>query len=145
MKHLLVINVFFSPRSYGGATVVAEELARRVAADGDWQVSVLSFSDYGTLEKPAMIRTRLPEGLDHYTINLGGPRSRDLAFDNLAVTAMAADLIGRLRPDAAHVHCAAPAKSWVGGACPPTRKVISDQTSWGAQAIATSSTSKTRS
>lgn len=105
MKHLLVVNVFFSPRSYGGATVVAEELARRVAADGDWQVSILSFSDYGTLEKPAMIRTRLPEGLDHYTINLGGPRTRDLAFDNPAVTAMAADLIGRLRPDAAHVHC----------------------------------------
>ena len=90
MKHLLVVNVFFAPRSYGGATVVAEEVARRIAASGAWRVSALSFSDYGAVDRPALIRTRLPEGIDHYTLNLGAgaaPRARDLSFENPAMTA----------------------------------------------------------
>lgn len=106
MRHLLVVNVFFAPRSYGGATVVAEEVARRIARAGEWRVSVLSFSDYGDVGRPAVIRTRLPDGIDHYTINLGGGgRPRDLSFDNPAITAEIAKLIAALRPDAAHVHC----------------------------------------
>ncbi len=107
MKHLLVVNVFFAPRSYGGATVVAEEVTRRLAANGDWRVTVLSFSDYGSVSEPALIRTRLPEGIDHYTVNLGtaGGTSRDLSFENPAMTRHITDLIALLKPDCAHVHC----------------------------------------
>lgn len=106
MKRLLVVNVFFSPRSYGGATVVAEETARRLAASGGWRVSVLSFSGYGAVPRPVLTRTRLAEGIDHFTLNLGGAaRPRDLAFDNPAMTAEIARLVAYLKPDAAHVHC----------------------------------------
>lgn len=105
MRRLLVVNVFFAPRSYGGATVVAEALARRVAASGRWAVSVLSFSDYGSDPAPALLRTRLPEGIDHWTINSGGPRPRDRSFENPAMEAEIARVVAEVRPDAAHVHC----------------------------------------
>lgn len=110
MRHLLVVNVYFAPRSYGGATVVAEELARRLAAGGEWRVSVLSFSAYGSSARPVLTRTAPPNDaggtIDHYTLNLGGgPAARDLAFDNPAMTAEIARLIAHLAPDAAHVHC----------------------------------------
>lgn len=105
MKRLLVVNVWFAPRSYGGATVVAEELAARIAAGGGWAVDVLSFSNYGAAPRPALFRTRLTTGGDHWTINLGGERPRDLSFDNPAMTAEIAALLARLKPDAAHLHC----------------------------------------
>ncbi|MEM7547167.1 MAG: glycosyltransferase [Pseudomonadota bacterium] len=105
MKHLLVVNVFFAPRSYGGATVVAEEVTRALARSGEWRISVLSFSDYGDRDRPTLIRTRLPEGIDHYTLNLGGKRSADLSFENPAMNTEIATLIGTLRPDVAHLHC----------------------------------------
>lgn len=104
MKHLLVCNVWFAPRSFGGATIVAEELARRVAASGEWRVTALSFSAYGDQQMPTVIRTRLP-GIDHYTINLGGMRVPYVDFDNPAMTAAIRRLIDELKPDAAHVHC----------------------------------------
>ncbi|MEX2518004.1 MAG: glycosyltransferase [Paracoccaceae bacterium] len=105
MKHLLVCNIWFSPRSFGGATIVAEELARAVAAMGEWRVSVLSCSHYGGHGVPTVIRTRLPRGVDHYTINFGGARPPRLDFDNPAVTATIGRLLAELKPDAAHVHC----------------------------------------
>lgn len=105
MKRLLAANVWFAPRSYGGATMVAEALARRVAASGDWAVDVLSFSNYGASTRPALFRTRLATGGEHWTINLGGERPRDLSFDNPEMTAEIARLLARLKPDAAHLHC----------------------------------------
>ncbi len=105
MRRLLVVNVFFAPRSYGGATVVAETLARLVAASGEWAVSVLSFSDYGADPVPALFRTRLPGGIDHWTINAAGPRSRDRSFESAEMTEAIARVVAEARPDAAHVHC----------------------------------------
>lgn len=105
MKHLLVVNLHFAPRSFGGATVVAEELARRVAATDEWRVSVLSFSGFGDIEEPTLIRTRLPGGVDHYTLNIGGIRTPDQDFDDPAMTRAAREVIAKIAPDAAHVHC----------------------------------------
>ncbi|MFV0473935.1 MAG: glycosyltransferase [Pikeienuella sp.] len=107
MKHLLVANIWFAPRSFGGATIVAEEIARRVAAHPGWRVSVISSSNYGAPQVPTVIRTRLPGDVDHYTINFGGENENppDAEFENPAVTAEIRRLIASLKPDAAHVHC----------------------------------------
>lgn len=105
MTHLLIANLHFNPRSFGGATVVAEEVARRMGSVGEWRITLLSASYYGRVASPTIIRTALPGGIDHYTVNFGGFRTPDEEFENPAVTEALRDLIGRLAPDVAHVHC----------------------------------------
>ena len=34
-RHILLANVFFAPFTYGGATIVADELAKALVARGD--------------------------------------------------------------------------------------------------------------
>ena len=42
MRHILVANVFFAPHSYGGATVVAEQVARALIRRGGFRVTAVS-------------------------------------------------------------------------------------------------------
>ncbi|MEM7522577.1 MAG: glycosyltransferase family 4 protein [Pseudomonadota bacterium] len=105
MKHLLVANIYFAPRSFGGATIVAEEVTRRLALTGDWKITILSGGHSGERTEPIMMRTRLAEGLDHYTINTGGERTPATEFENPEVNAEIRALLARLQPDVAHVHC----------------------------------------
>lgn len=104
MKHLLVVNIYYAPRSFGGATVVTEEVTKRIIASGEWRVTVLSQSCYGGTDLPAIIRTRLPGDVDHYTINFAG-RLPYQEFNNPAMTDTIRKLIAELAPDVAHVHC----------------------------------------
>ena len=105
MKRLLVANLLFSPRSFGGATVVAEEIAFRLAASGEWDVTVLSASNYGLQGQPVVTRTQLRDGIDHYTVNFGGIRTPDALFETPEVTAEINAILDRVQPDAAHLHC----------------------------------------
>ena len=47
---LLITNVYYAPISYGGATVVAENMARLLARAHDWQVLVVT-----TFYDPAIV------------------------------------------------------------------------------------------
>lgn len=103
-KRLLVASYYLTPRAFGGSAVVAEEVARRLAAKDDWRITFLSASYHGSLEEPQIIRTRIPFDCDHYTVNLGGHRTKNEEFENPKVTSALTDLIDRLKPDAAHIH-----------------------------------------
>ena len=41
-QHICVINVFFAPYSYGGATVVAEEVAHALVSDHGQRITAIS-------------------------------------------------------------------------------------------------------
>ncbi len=100
---VLMVNVFLWPRSFGGATIVAEELARRLHGRLDTEIAV--FTSRGEIaDRPeAMLRydwdgipvfaTPLPEGVDHVA-----------SFDNPAAVRQFGLVLDAVRPDVVHAH-----------------------------------------
>jgi glycosyltransferase involved in cell wall biosynthesis len=98
---VLFANVFFAPRSYGGATLVVEEMVRRFAADPDTEVSVV---------------TTLAPGSGHYSIArrmADGVRVFELPvqegdvvgeFDNPEAEDMFGRVLDAVRPHVVHLH-----------------------------------------
>ncbi|MEO1493924.1 MAG: glycosyltransferase [Pseudomonadota bacterium] len=104
VPHILLVNVFFAPFSYGGATVVAEEVARSLVRRGTARVSAVSLIARAELTPYAVIRSQV-DGIDNYLINMPGHRSPRAFWNNPEVETVLADLIARLAPDLIHAHC----------------------------------------
>ena len=101
---LLILNVHFSPTTYGGATVVAEEVALALQRQHGVQVSVISAISRGDLVPYAVMRVE-SLGMTHYMINLPPGRGAVETEMNPQVTERVAALVAGLAPDLAHVHC----------------------------------------
>ncbi|PJE26585.1 Glycosyl transferases group 1 [Pseudooceanicola marinus] len=102
--HLLVGNIFFAPYTYGGATIVAEEVARHLALDHGWQVSAVSAVSRADL--PAYALRKVQTGpVPNYLINLPPGRSYAAHYSNPQVTETVSRLLHSLAPDLLHLHC----------------------------------------
>jgi len=101
--HIVLMNVFFAPHSYGGATVVAEAVARRLVAMG---IRVTAIS---TMERPELVPYTVMRsevgGIENYLINLPPGRRFAERYDNPNVTEIVASLLDDLAPDLMHAHC----------------------------------------
>ena len=102
--HILVANVFFAPFSYGGATVVAEEIAHDLMARGAAQVSVVSLISRSELAPYTIVRAQ-NSGIDNYLINVPQGRPFMHHYDNPKIGQLFDTLIADLSPDVMHVHC----------------------------------------
>ncbi len=102
--HVLVVNIYFAPYTYGGATVVAEQVARALTRDHGFRVSAVSAFSRGDLAPYALIKTET-DGIVNYLINLPHGRPYAETYDNPQVTELLDRLIRRLGPDLLHVHC----------------------------------------
>ncbi|KRS13840.1 hypothetical protein XM53_04565 [Roseovarius atlanticus] len=102
--HILIANIFFAPFSYGGATVVAEEVARALHDGGRARISAVSLISRAELAAYSVIRSQV-NGIDNYLINMPPGRSVREFWDNPRVETMLDDLIAELSPDLMHVHC----------------------------------------
>lgn len=100
----MVINVFFAPNSYGGATIVAEEVSRRLIADHGARVSAISAMSRGDLPDYATVRTEA-RGVAHTMINLPGGRTYTQRYVNPDVASRVAEIVRAAGPDMVHVHC----------------------------------------
>lgn len=104
MRHVLVVNVFFAPHSYGGATIVAEQVARALVRRGGFRVTAVSLCCRAGIADYAVLKSET-EGIANYQINVPAGRSYGEAYDNPAITARIAELIHSLSPDVVHAHC----------------------------------------
>ncbi len=99
---VLAANVYFWPRTYGGATIVAEEMVRLLAARGDTEMFVATGLDNAA--EPAVLRRYEHEGVPIFALPLSEGSDAIGEFDN----PVAADLFGRVldavRPDVVHLH-----------------------------------------
>ncbi|WP_321365639.1 glycosyltransferase [uncultured Celeribacter sp.] len=102
--HVVVVNIHFAPFTYGGATIVAEEVAKALVARHDVTVSAISTICREDLEPYAVMRTT-SEGFDSYLINIPAKCSFENTYSNVALNAAITRLWGRLSPDVVHVHC----------------------------------------
>lgn len=102
--HLLVTNVFFDPFSYGGATVVAEEVVRELARKTDWQITVVSVSSSLGIEPYHMVRTQ-GAGVDHIIISVPQLLAGADNYLNSQVEMIFEQLVNSITPDVVHAHC----------------------------------------
>ena len=100
----MVVNVFFAPFSYGGATIVAEQVAQALLRQGGFRITAVSLCARDDLAPYAVIKSH-KDGIANYLINV--PRQRRYAemYDNPEVTARVAELLHALEPDMIHAHC----------------------------------------
>lgn len=102
--HILVVNVFFAPHTYGGATIVAEEMARRLVADHGMTVSAISVMRRSDLAPYSVIRSEV-DGIASWLINLPPDQSYVGGYLNPFVGDQVARIVHEIEPDLAHVHC----------------------------------------
>jgi len=105
---VLTVNIFFWPQSYGGATIVAEEMARRLNASeemgiytfashslpGHQPYTLLRYSDTQDGDVP-IIAVRLPH-------NFGDPIT---GFDDPQMVRCFDEVLAAIQPDIVHFHC----------------------------------------
>ena len=102
--HILVVNVYFAPYSFGGATVVAEQVAQQLCRVHGCRVTAISAMSRADLAPYAVIKTA-KDGVVNYLINLPFQRPYEKTYDNPEVTAVVSRLIQQLSPDLVHLHC----------------------------------------
>jgi glycosyltransferase involved in cell wall biosynthesis len=103
-RHILIANVFFAPFSYGGATVVAEQVASALLKQGGYRVTAVSLCARNDLAPYVVVKSQ-KNGIVNYLINVPERRSYADIYNNPEVTVRLAELISALEPDLIHAHC----------------------------------------
>lgn len=102
--HIVVLNVYFAPHSYGGATVVAEAVARELAATHGCRISVISSMVRSELVPYSVMRAE-QGGIQNHMINLPRDLSYAERYANPRAAETIAGLLDDLQPDLLHAHC----------------------------------------
>ncbi|MFC6582515.1 glycosyltransferase [Sulfitobacter aestuariivivens] len=103
-RHILLANVFFAPFSYGGATIVAEQVAQSLLRRGGYRITATSLCCRHDIAPYAVIKSE-QQGITNYIINVPPGREYDLLYENPGVTRELTNLIEALKPDLVHAHC----------------------------------------
>ena len=99
---ILSVNLFFAPRSFGGATIVAEEMARRLNDRDDTEVLV--FTSHNFPAPQYTLKRYVARGL--HVIGIAMPPTQDdiLNFDDPEMARRFADVLEAVDPDIVHLH-----------------------------------------
>ncbi|MCP5037503.1 MAG: glycosyltransferase family 4 protein [Rhodobacteraceae bacterium] len=102
--HIVVINVHFAPYTYGGATIVAEQVAHALRQRHGYRITAISAISRSDLHPYSVIKVE-KNGVANYLINLPYGRTYAETYDNPQVTQAVSDLLEMLVPDMVHIHC----------------------------------------
>ncbi|MFT8896783.1 MAG: glycosyltransferase [Acetobacter sp.] len=99
---VMAVNIFFKPRSFGGATLVAEEMATHLSA---LETDVAVFTSYEPI--PALFSSSLRYEIEGVPV-VGSPLSTHIdpisGLDNPRCTAQFISWVKAFRPDVVHFH-----------------------------------------
>ncbi|MCQ8279544.1 glycosyltransferase [Acetobacteraceae bacterium KSS8] len=100
---ILSANIFFAPQSFGGATIVAQELASRLhASDG---VDLCVFTSRPSIQGRANGLLRYDwDGIPVFAASLSSSGDQVVQLDNPAITHVFGQVLDALRPDVVHAH-----------------------------------------
>lgn len=102
--HILIVNVFYAPNTYGGATVVAEQVGAALMRNHGCRVSAISLISREDLVPYAVIKSEV-RGQASYLINVPLNRPYAQRHSNPHVAEAIGQLIDAITPDLVHVHC----------------------------------------
>ncbi|MFM0308879.1 class I SAM-dependent methyltransferase [Paraburkholderia sp. RL17-383-BIF-A] len=100
---VLGVNIYFEPRSFGGATVIAEEMARRLNQGDD--IDYFMFTSLPTSDVPAYKLVRY-ESTAASAFAMGLPHENDpsFGFENPHSLSAFSEVVHAVRPGVVHLH-----------------------------------------
>ncbi|GBR67609.1 hypothetical protein GKA01_06490 [Gluconobacter kanchanaburiensis NBRC 103587] len=102
--NILMANVYFAPRSFGGATIVAEEMGRRFVQKGA-RVSVMTSRPSVANSPDGDIRYDI-DGMTVYASVLPDDQDALGQIDNPAMASRFEEVLEACQPDVVHIHAA---------------------------------------
>ncbi|MCD9557547.1 glycosyltransferase [Photobacterium carnosum] len=102
-KKLLSFNVFYKPRSFGGATIVAEEINELLEKYNDYDVFVITTISPRSYVNPYKVIRYELNGVTVFAIAIP-PEEMD-AYHNPKLLSVVNNIIELVTPDLAHIHC----------------------------------------
>ncbi len=118
---VLIVNVFYWPQSYGGATIVTQELARRLNASDEMDVCVLTTHALEDGQPYTLVRyedTTNGDGMPVFAVRLPHRFTDPVAgFDNPQMVACFHEVLAAAEPDIVHFHCLQGLSSSILDAC----------------------------
>lgn len=100
---VLQTNLFFAPQSFGGATIVAEQVSERLATAHGVEVFVCASSP-GALPDGALMRHEA-RGLTCFGVGLPRAPQRSQDFRNPDIQRSFARILAATQPNIVHLHC----------------------------------------
>lgn len=100
---VLAANIFFAPRSFGGATVVAEQMVRLLGLSSQWQPFVFTSLPLTEVDAYGLYRYEA-QGATVLGMGLPDARSARDDFDNPATLQAFATVLASVAPDIVHLH-----------------------------------------
>ncbi len=102
-NRLLSINVHYSPRSFGGATIVAEEVNKLLKTKHDWDVCVIT-TDQNKALLPYQVSRYRTKGISVVSINLPNSLYPDEALQHIKLANIIEQVADIFMPDVVHMH-----------------------------------------
>jgi glycosyltransferase involved in cell wall biosynthesis len=111
---VLMANVFYAPRSYGGATIVVEEMARRLHAMPDTEIAIVTSLD--PLAEHQVLTRRVQDGITVFALPVA---ETDIiaAYDDPRNGDAFGHILDALAPDIVHLHSVQMLSASVARAC----------------------------
>jgi glycosyltransferase involved in cell wall biosynthesis len=101
---ILVVNVHFAPESFGGATIVAEQLTAELARQPGTEVGVFTGTHSAAVPVDGLHRYAW-RGLPVYAVRLPRPGEFPRDHENHRAARLFSEVLDILQPDVIHFHC----------------------------------------
>ena len=105
-KHILMANVLYSPISFGGATIVIEELSRRINQKQGYDVTIFTgfFDENYDLPSPYDLVRYEANGVPIILVRFPFPMSEKLEYQNEDMENVFEKILTSISPDLVHFH-----------------------------------------
>ena len=100
---ILIVNVLFAPMSFGGATIVAEQLTAELSSIADIEVCVFTGCSHPDLPEYEIARYEW-DGIPVIAIGLPAGVDRAADYDNPRMAARFEEVLSAVCPDVVHFH-----------------------------------------
>jgi O-antigen biosynthesis protein len=100
---VLSVNCYYYPRSFGGATIVAEEVNKRINVQHGFEVHVFTTLPPSVVP-PYTTKRYEAEGINIYGVGLPEHLDEKTQFENLEIVNAFADVLEVVQPDIVHFH-----------------------------------------
>ncbi|MCB1686980.1 MAG: glycosyltransferase family 4 protein [Halioglobus sp.] len=103
MNKLLILNLYYAPESFGGATIVVEQTARRLKESHNWSILVVTTIRDHSLPKYALRRYKI-DGIDIVAINVSAELQGEAAYRHPEIARRVVEIARAFQADICHCH-----------------------------------------
>tara|TARA_R110002049_G_scaffold188251_17_gene356674 strand:- start:11120 stop:12343 length:1224 start_codon:yes stop_codon:yes gene_type:complete len=103
MNKLLILNLYYAPESFGGATIVVEQTARRLRENHGWSVLIVTTIRDHSLPRYALRRYKI-DGVDIVAINVPSELQGEAAYKNAEIARRVVEIARAFQADICHCH-----------------------------------------